>query len=500
MKMKKKVFLMIVGLLFLVGLAVGLTMARNSKKAAEESSEVESVVYKNLIDVETGDIASIYVEKPGDSFTLLPGDVSISTGLTWYMKEHADWDLNYTYGSVVSIASKFSAYKLIEENVTDSARLEEFGLKDPVSIIITTMKDGTKYEVHVGNLSSDKSYAFCQLAGDDNVYACNGSNYTYAGYTSGNLRQPMIYHTINTKEELISIRVEQAGERTIDIYYDENGVGSGLSDTGGVNLNTHLTFREPYTNGALSVDIGLQRDYFGKLENPEIVKIIDPNCQDLAMYGLSEEAPVYRETITSRSGKAGSYVYNTTDYVFGYPYEGEYIYFREGDSNYVYGVDLKIMDTRRFKPFDFVNKLMFLELVTNVDHGTLTIDGKTTSFRAMRQEIDEENGITAENRLTVYYVNDVLVDEELFTNLFRTMIAVAPEYEILDEEPIMDNNDKVSFTLYLTDGTTATVTYNKISEFYYCTQVGDDIWFTTGTMYIDEIRKALADVMTAIGQ
>ena len=78
------------------------------------------------------------------------------------------------------------------------------------------------------------------------------------------------------------------------------------------------------------------------------------------------------------------------------------------------------------------------------------------------------------------------------------LISVAPDYEIIGEEPITDSSDTCTFTLNLVDGSSKTITYERMSEFYYVTQVGDDTWFATSTSYIDDIREALASAKEAI--
>jgi len=486
--MKKKIIIMAVCLLLLVGAVIGVSVYKQQQAGKDTEESSEEIIYKALVEVDTNDIASIFVSYDGDSYTLIPGEMSTS-GLTWSMKEHPDWTLSYSYASIVAMGTKFNAYKLVEENVTDPARLAEFGLDDPLIRLITTLKDGTVYEVHVGTRSSDHSYAFCQVVGDSNVYACDGNNYYYLTYKAKGLRQATINGTLDTEAFPVKMFMQAKGERPIEIYYDD-AYALEMQEAG-VSLASGFRFTEPYHNDVLAVRTDLQKGYFTSLTTPEVVQVIDPDCQDLDAYGLGDE-PEYRETITTRSGTEGNYTYNTTDYVFGYRYgdSEEYVYFREGDSNYVFGVEASSLLVRSFSPFDFVNKLMFIRSITKVDNGTLTIDGETYSFRALRQELDEDAGVTEENRLAVYYFNEQLVDSDLFLSLYRMMISVSPAYEML-EEPTYDANDIVSFTLYMTDGTEETVSYYRLSEFYYVAQIDEGHWFAVSTNCFDDIRTAL---------
>ncbi|MBQ2509349.1 MAG: DUF4340 domain-containing protein, partial [Erysipelotrichaceae bacterium] len=318
----------------------------------------------------------------------------------------------------------------------------------------------------------------------------------YLTYKAKGLRQASISGTLDTKAFPCKLFMQQKGGLPIDIYYDD-AYAAEMQESG-ISLASGFRFNEPYHNDVLAVRGDLQKGYFTSLTMPEVVEVIDADCQNLDEYGLGDE-PEYHEIITTRTGTEGNYTYNTTDYIFGYRYgeNDEFIYFREGGSNYVFGVEASVLATRSFTPFDFVNKLMFLRSITKVDHGTLTIDGETYSFSALRQELDEANGITEENRLSVYYFNDVLADSDLFLNLYRMMISVSPAYEIL-EEPTYNTGDVISFTLYLTDGTQETVSYYRLSEFYYVAQIDEDHWFAVSTNSFDDIRTSLENLKASM--
>lgn len=496
MKKKTKLILMAVVLLVLIG-AVAVVSIINAQKEAnqpvEESSDIVSTVMFDLGG--NANIASLEITCGNDVYTLIPDGYNASGSQVWKMKEHMDWEISYVYSYILGMGNKFYAYKDVETDVTDPARLDEFGLKNPKAIIRVTSIYGETHEIRIGERSSDRTYAFCQVDDDKTVYACDATFYTYATLTSGGIRQASIRNVVDTEGTLVELHCQKSGERPVHIVYDET-VDATYNVGAATYIGTNLKFEEPYNNKDLMVYTGLQGSYFAKLPELEVAEVVDPNCQDLAQYGLSDEDPQLRETLTSRNGNPDNYTYNTTDYVFGYTYhDGEYIYFREGDSNLVMGVVISGMEGRIFTPFEFVNQLMFYEVITNVESGTLTIDGQTYELDILRQELDEENGITEENRLTVYYLDGQLVETDAFTGLYRAMISVAPDYEIYATEPVMDTSDIVTFTLNLTNGEQNVVTYYRTSEFYYVAQVADDLWFAASTRYMDDIRAALAECM-----
>lgn len=500
MNRKTKLIIMSLVVLALIGAVIGVTIHNKNVEAntpVEESSEVISDVLWDL--KAAADLESVKVTCGSDSYTLIQNGTTSTGTLVWAMKEHMDWDLFYQHSRILGMGTKFNVYMTIEENVTDPSRLDEFGLKNPAAILTTTGKNGETHTVHIGNLSSDRAYAFCQLEGDTTVYACDAQYYTFATMTSGGMRQPSIKNTVDTESgELVYLRAQKAGDRPVEIEIDEDAITTYVSG-GATYMGTNLKFVEPYSDD-LMVYTGLQASYFKELPELEIAEVIDPNCdeKDFAQYGLSEEDPQYRETLTFRTGNPGDYTYTTTDYIFGYTYNvGDltYIYFREANTNLVMGIDMAGMEGRMFTPFEFVNYLMYYEIISNVDSIDLTIDGQQHELTILRQELDEEKGITEDNRLSAYYVDGQLVEDDDFTYLYRMLISVAPEYEIVGTEPIMDQKDVVTFTMHLTNGEDKVVTYYRTSEFYYVAEVGEETWFATSVNFIQDIRDALAAVV-----
>ena len=99
--MKKRIIIMAVCLLVLIGAVIGVSIHNKQKAAAEGEESSESFIYSTLIDVDVNNIASIFVTYDGDSYTLIPGETTV-TGINWSMKEHPDWELSYSSMSIAS--------------------------------------------------------------------------------------------------------------------------------------------------------------------------------------------------------------------------------------------------------------------------------------------------------------------------------------------------------------------------------------------------------------
>lgn len=489
----KKLIWMIAGVILLVA-AVICVMKYNEYQASLEPEESSSsVVLKNLFENDKEDIASINVVTKNDSFTLIPGDRTATGELNWKMEEHPDWELNNIYSSLISMASKFQVYKEIDTDVSES-RLAEFGLADPSSTVTITLKDGTQHQVLIGDLSSDQEYCFCMMIGDDTIYACNSTYATYATYTQQTLRLATIT-SIDTEGELFTMFVQKKGERPIEFKYIETEEEEVETEEG-VYLTSKYQMVQPYDSDSVAVMQGITDQYFKNLTTPTMVESIDVSCTDFEQYGLGDE-PEYRETIVTRTSGSDGYEYKTTDYVFGYTYgdKDQYIYFREADSDHVMGVEVGCMDVRQFDPFFYVNKLIYLEPISDIQAVSVTYGKETHSFEVKRGAPTEDSSA---EQMEVYRFDGELIDSDTVLAMYRMLISIGPDYEILNTTPEYDSEDKLEFTVTYNDGSKDTITYYRLSEFYYVTEIDENTWFACGDTYIDKLAEKLDACVEAI--
>ena len=486
----KKLIFMAVGLILLVAAVIGVTKYNEYQASLEPEESSSSIVLKNLIENKKSNIKSVNLKTAEDSITLIPNGVKDTTGeIIWALEGHEDWTLKTTHNSIVSMATLFQVYKEIETNVTDEARLEEFGLKNPSSLVTITLKDGTQQQVKIGILSSDGKYAFCQLIGDDTVYACNSTYSSYSRITKQTIRLEKIENEINFDEDLQYLFLQKKGERAVEIQYDPSEL-SGVTSQSDVFLMENYKFIEPYTASHIRVRRDIVDTYFKNLIEITVVEMIDVDCEDFDKYGVGEE-PEYHEIIKTLSADGTSE--NVTDYYYGYTYgpNNEYMYFREAGSTMVLGISMDFMASRDFTPLYFVNKLVYLNALTNVQSGSLTLGDETYEFSVKRQDISDKEDAKAEEALAVYRLDGKLVDTNAFLDMYQAMISVAQDYEIVGEKPEYDEEDIVSMTFVYNDGTVDTITYYRLSEFYYVTPADDEIWFACSDAYVEAIIEAI---------
>ena len=63
--------------------------------------------------------------------------------------------------------------------------------------------------------------------------------------------------------------------------------------------------------------------------------------------------------------------------------------------------------------------------------------------------------------------------EDLFKDIYQLLIGIRLDYEILDEKPAYDPNDKITIKYTSVGGKTVTVELYRLSDLYYVTPYGD---------------------------
>lgn len=146
----KKIILFSVVLVILIGALIGTSLYKNNQAASSDAASTPA--YDPLIDLAEADIAKITVEN--DKGTLV---FSSGTGKTESGDEIIDWSLTSPKNDFYNpdtIKRKIDYYISIEaEGVITNSNpdLSEYGLDDPTTTILFTLKSGEKIRVLFGN-------------------------------------------------------------------------------------------------------------------------------------------------------------------------------------------------------------------------------------------------------------------------------------------------------------------------------------------------------------
>ena len=176
-----------------------------------------------------------------------------------------------------------------------------------------------------------------------------------------------------------------------------------------------------------------------------------------------------------------TYEYHDVDYYFGTDAGDGLIYFRQGDSTDVYTVDSSVLKSYSFEPFDYLQHLLYLFPINDLESFSFTAKRTPDAAYEMHKgsvlRQDEADVASTEDssakRLEVYYFDEILTDEDLFKDIYQLLIGIRLDYEILDEKPAYDPNDKITIKYTSVGGKTVTVELYRLSDLYYVTPYGD---------------------------
>ncbi len=503
-------------LLILIAAVAVIAVLQNQgiMPTGEESSEESSwsTETEHLLEYDATEIETIEVENDAATYTLVSkltetedSSGNTETEQTWTLKGYEDWELtSASISNLTSIGSALRGVSTVAET-KDSVDLANFGLDDPYATVTIHYTDGHEVTVYVGNETPDGVYRYGMLSDREGVFTIYKSVATYAGYDLTNLRSITI-EQINVEEELSYLFLQEKGSRPIEIELrDEDDTNEKIYDSSAFKM------LQPYDWYAAVVS-GNVGDMFAEYTSVSIEKLVESDAEDLDQYGLGEESFEHHVKLTTRaevesdadesSSEDSSaqeaepvYEYHTVDYYFGTSAgtneDGEeLIYFREGDSNDVYTVAATSLDCFEFEPFEYLQKLVFIYNIKELEgfKVTGTAEGQSYEGRILRQdesEVSQTEESSAE-RLEVYYLNDKLVDGSAFRTQYQKVIGIMMDYEIEPgaEAPDYDEKDKITMEYYFTDGTTHTVEFYRLDEFYYVTPWGDS-WMVCNASQID---------------
>ncbi len=505
----KRLLVLCLVLVLLVGTLSAVVILKKNETDEDSSSSYSASTYGVILENEENTLKSIAVKNKTDEYTLLlkkeTKESSDESGepeetLTWYIEGHEDWTLNSTsISNLVAIGTRLNASALVNEDAAN-VDLAEFGLKNPVATVTITLEDGTQKKVLFGDNTPDGIYYYGMVEGDPALYTLGSSPGNAATATLSSLRN-VSSSSVSTEDELYYFFAQQKGERPIEIQY----LGE-IPET--ENWEYHMSYymlKQPYDNPTMEVT-GNISELFKAIGTITIVDQIEENCTDLDRYGVGDE-PEYRLKMTTRTQLASDdsdaepeYEYTTVDYYFGFTYgdDDSMIYFREGDSDEVFGIQKSFLDDVDFKPFTYIQKLVYLNNIDRVDVLKVTGDKGTYTLSIKREQVEEtsDESDDSEDPLVAYRVNDTLTKEDLFKKAYQGVIGIMPDYEIYKEKPEYDETDAITFEFSFLDGTSYTVKYYKLSEFYYVTQIDEDTWFACNYDQFNTMWSALEACLT----
>ncbi len=264
--------------------------------------------------------------------------------------------------------SELFAERVIDESPTD---LAQYGLKPPKAAATGTFGDGTSQTVFLGDKAPGSGTYYLQVKGDPRVYTVQMYDAEHFNWTANDLRSKTITPALNYDEISYLRLVERDGtvieakEKTTEESKSyQLGFGKYI-------LTRPYPFRARHRHGeAGPAPEGAPGDYH-RVHLPRMRPV------DLARYGLAR--PWGEALVRDKA--------NAITFLFGAKKNDTETYFMIKGQPTVYIVttsSLAFMDT---KPFDVVDKFIFIPNIDDVDRIDITVAGtrRTSSPSAARR-------------------------------------------------------------------------------------------------------------------
>ena len=431
---KKKLWLSVIGLVVILGIAVGIyvmaqkvnpTEPETTEPAATSapsttvkiiSNEITNVEYftvavkgeepytiVNLVGLEEDKLAEVVAANTPEGAE----PVDVSTLGECILQGDAGFDLDASsVRTQLEYCANMTATSLVETGVKD---LTPFGLAQPQVKVTMVYRDGTSQVLCIGDKVPTSNSYYVTPEGSGEVYVLYSRPFTAYNKTRNQLHTVVMNMPFTSSTEVREFSITRQGEEPLHIRY----LGEGEST---VSISS-LVMVEPFWYNVNSdrvteimdaiVAMGIT-SYAG--ERSEL-----PDC------GLDEP----RYVVTANNGDEGEMTYKVGAFA-----GTDTVYVQVDDTESVYLADattLAFLD--KVSPSYLVDQFANLVYINYVDTVEVSGDGVTHVFSIHREPILDANGEpTLDSRGNVktddtYFVDGEPIDESVFKKIYQEIIG-----------------------------------------------------------------------------
>jgi hypothetical protein len=310
--------------------------------------------------------------------------------------------------NLANIFKDLNADHVIEEEPTD---LEQYGLKHPSVIIEVAMAEENKSKImYLGELTPTGNAYYLKLDTDPAVYTIPGYIGAKFKMSPAGFRDHTL--TIINPEKINYYKFSWRDKPVLEIKLDTSD--SKLSQYG---IGTWWMVKPYYDKIPIATDkFQLILNNLSSITKAE--KFIDDNPSDLTHYGLTEPQ--------------GELVINDGDSVFhlliGKPMDENFIYCKKSGLSSIFTVRSSVLDILDVKPFELVEKFVFIPNIEDVDQINLSGLGFNHLFTIGHQKKDDTKE-DSEAQYNVYKIDGKKTEEKLFKSIYQNLIGLLFESE-----------------------------------------------------------------------
>ena len=471
--MKKYIFSIAACVLLLGGLIAYyvFTQAPDNPEDTDPTAETNSLT---LLDRESSDVLSFEISRPDEQTTYFLGENG-----TWAMDSMAapvDHDL--IKDTLTGICTLTAAEKANDALSNPS----EYGFEPSAASITVNFFDNTSATVHLGGRTPDKSYYYMMLDGDPALYLIHNALGAQLNRSMGDLLdRSMLY--IESADALTYIHIQAEGRQTVEAAAVLNSYDPAIQPTEAYQI---------YTSSPVSGKILHTSAFEQKVITPLMTitlgaLVAEATPANLTAYGFDN--PTYDVTLAHHEE-----VYHlTVGNFFGDTDEAAYAVY-EGIP-YIFEIDSAPLKTLLLKltAFDFMDSLVSVHNIDNVSRVTVIGAGDRTYDFELEHTFIKGDGVSvADYDQITPTLNGTLMPERDFRDLYATIILIAYDSTLSDDEFTPEGDPALTITYEMADGTGPYVdTYYDYDVNFYAIDKGELGAFLVGKPYVRTVLDSL---------
>ncbi len=430
----RKMWLSLISLVVVLGLAVGVYFLSDVIKPEEEVTVQPTLrpsTTVKVVDRERAEVSGITVEVSGEEpYTILSVENVTGEGenakvsYSYAIEGRDTFELDQSQASsMVGYAANMTATQQVAEGVTD---FTPYGLDNPAVTVTMNYKDGSSAVWLFGKQVPAGSGRYICRKGTSTVFIIYTSAFDSLNTSLNDLyvlSMPVTFTDVNSLKGVI---IEQKGKETLELRYADE-------------------INSTFSISSLKIVRPIQYDAQGErgmemLEGCMLLNITGYAGEKSELPEAGLDDPRARITVEDTEG-------NVLNYVVGNYCGSDHVYVQVDDSETVYLADVSTLSFLNNANVGYVvDQFANLVNIQKVDELIITAGDKEYTMGIVREPELDENGVQKTNNsgkptfIETFYFDGEETDEDLFRDLYQyiigTMVSKVSDDYALDGEVI----------------------------------------------------------------
>ena len=466
--MKKTRTLLMTLVIFLL-LILALFLLRNNTQEATFTSEPVSTATATptikVIDLKVDDVKEITVADATQSLTY------IATNGSWRLDGHDEVPIN-----TENLSYKCERILQVDASRTiENTNLQELGLNPPSQTATYILQNGQTIELLVGAKTPDAANTYVKLNTEGSpVYLISSLISNSFASNINELRDSKLAEYEATNVTGLTIQKQGAPELKLTLGSEQNSLMSSYV------LNTD-------TLHDVAVDPTAYTSLIEQLPTLQANGFVADGVTDLSPYGLDNPQLHLIIDLTETDTTTQKTATRTLNYIWGNLLEnGQITFMKTGDTS-VYSMDASFLDNllQLADPYKLSYKWIALVNIDTVKTLYLHLPGG-------------DYKLTLDNTKKVYTLNDKILEEKAFKNLYSTIIDIKADALVEDTQLPANQNPSIYFTYTLNDDTTKEVNFYNYNELSLLGTLNDTMTVSCSLKQFNYLEQTIKDTLATL--